>query len=47
MAVNYFEHFLSMAHAMTNMSGEGINLWDEHEQFFYDVIHLGIVPHFP
>ena len=40
MAVKYFEHFLNMAHAMTNMSGEGINLWDEHEQFFYDVMHL-------
>ena len=40
MAVKYFEHFLNMAHAMTNMSGEGINLWDEPDQFFYDVIHL-------
>jgi hypothetical protein len=39
MAVKYFEHFLNMAHAMTNMSGEGINLWDEEDQFFYDVIH--------
>jgi hypothetical protein len=40
MAVKYFEHFLNMAHAMTNMSGAGIDLWDEHDQFFYDVIHL-------
>ena len=40
MAVKYFEHFLNMAHAMTNMSGEGIDLWDEQDQFFYDVIHL-------
>jgi hypothetical protein len=40
MAVKYFEHFLNMAHAMSNMSGEGINLWDEEDQFFYDVIHL-------
>lgn len=40
MAVKYFEHFLNMAHAMTNMSGAGINLWDEQDQFFYDVIHL-------
>ena len=29
MAVKYFEHFLNMAHAMTNMSGAGIDLWDE------------------
>ena len=40
MAVKYVEHFLNMAHAMTNMSGEGIDLWDEADQFFYDVIHL-------
>jgi hypothetical protein len=39
MAVKYFEHFLNMAHAMTNMCGEGINLWDEEDRFFYDVIH--------
>jgi Glycosyl hydrolase family 63 C-terminal domain len=40
MAVKYFEHFLNIAHAMTNMGGSGIDLWDEHDQFFYDVIHL-------
>ncbi|QDU28222.1 Mannosyl oligosaccharide glucosidase [Anatilimnocola aggregata] len=40
MALKYFEHFLSIAHAMTNMNGEGINLWDEEDQFFYDVVHL-------
>ena len=39
MAVKYFEHFLNMAHAMSNMSGAGINLWDDEDQFFYDVIH--------
>ena len=40
MAVKYVEHFLNIVHAMTNMSGEGIDLWDEQDQFFYDVIHL-------
>jgi hypothetical protein len=40
MAVKYCEHFLNMAHAMTNMSGAGIDLWDEQDEFFYDVIHL-------
>jgi mannosylglycerate hydrolase MGH1-like protein len=39
MAVKYFEHFLNMAHAMTNIGGQGIDLWDEQDQFFYDVIH--------
>ena len=40
MEVKYVEHFVDMAHAMTNMSGKGIDLWDETDQFFYDVIHL-------
>jgi hypothetical protein len=40
MAVKYVEHFLNIVHAMTNMSGERIDLWDEQDQFFYDVIHL-------
>ena len=40
MAIKYFEHFLYIAHAMTNMDGEGINLWDAEDEFFYDVIHL-------
>ena len=39
-AVKYVEHFVNIVHAMTNMSGEGIDLWDEDDQFFYDVIHL-------
>ncbi len=38
MAIKYFEHFLYIAHAMSNMSGAGINLWDHEDQFFYDVI---------
>ena len=40
MAIKQFEHFLYIAHAMTNMSGAGINLWDPEDQFFYDVITL-------
>ena len=40
MAIKYFEHFLYIAHAMTNMDGEGIDLWDDEDQFFYDVVHL-------
>ena len=47
MAVKYVEHFLNMAHAMTNMSGEGIDLWDEADQFFYDVIHLSTGENIP
>jgi hypothetical protein len=47
MAVKYLEHFLNMAHAMTNMSGQGIDLWDEADQFFYDVIHLSTGKNIP
>ncbi|MDX1945849.1 MAG: glucosidase [Pirellulaceae bacterium] len=39
MACKYFEHFLYIAHAMTNMDGDGIPLWDETDEFFYDVVH--------
>ncbi len=38
MATKFFEHFLYIAEAMT-MAG-GIGLWDEQDQFFYDVLHL-------
>jgi hypothetical protein len=40
MATKYFEHFLSIAHAMKNMARAGIELWDEEDQFFCDVVHL-------
>jgi hypothetical protein len=40
MAVKFFEHFLYIAEAMTNMGGEGIGLWDEQDSFFYDVLNL-------
>ena len=38
MATKFFEHFLFIAEAMT-MTG-GIGLWDEMDQFYYDVLHL-------
>jgi hypothetical protein len=40
MAMKYFEHFLYIAHAMTNMDGAGVDLWDSEDKFFYDVILL-------
>jgi hypothetical protein len=42
-ATKFFEHFLYIAEAMNNIAGEGVALWDEQDQFFYDVLHLG--PH--
>jgi hypothetical protein len=40
-ATKFFEHFLYIAQAMNNISGEGISLWDEQDEFFYDVLHYG------
>jgi hypothetical protein len=40
MATKYFEHFLYIAHGMRNMAGAGIDLWDEEDQLFSDVVHL-------
>jgi len=40
MSIKYFEHFLYIAHAMTNIEGAGIDLWDAEDEFFYDVILL-------
>ena len=39
-ATKFFEHFLYIAEAMNNIGGEGIALWDEEDEFFYDVLHL-------
>ncbi|MBI3942462.1 MAG: glucosidase [Chloroflexi bacterium] len=39
-ATKFFEHFLYIAAAMNNIAGEGIGLWDEEDEFFYDVLHL-------
>ncbi|HET9487148.1 MAG TPA: glucosidase [Chryseosolibacter sp.] len=39
LATKFFEHFLYIAGAMANISGESVNLWDEEEEFYYDVLH--------
>jgi len=38
-ATKFFEHFLGIAGAMNNLGGQGIGLWDEADEFFYDVLH--------
>jgi hypothetical protein len=40
-ATKFFEHFMYIANAMNNIAGEGIELWDDQDEFFYDVLHLG------
>jgi hypothetical protein len=43
-ATKFFEHFLYVAAALTNLGAEsgagGVDFWDEEDQFFYDVLHL-------
>jgi hypothetical protein len=39
-ATKFFEHFLHIAEAMSNIGEAGIGLWDEADKFFYDVLHL-------
>jgi hypothetical protein len=38
-ATKFFEHFLYIAFAMSNMRGDRIGLWDDEDEFFYDVLH--------
>ncbi len=40
MVTKFFQHFLLIAGAMTNIGGRGINLWDENDGFFYDVLSM-------
>jgi Glycosyl hydrolase family 63 C-terminal domain len=39
-ATKFFEHFLTIAEAMTQMGADGSSLWDEEDEFFYDVLHM-------
>jgi hypothetical protein len=39
-ASKFFEHFLNIAEAMSCMYTDGDGLWDEEDQFFYDVLNL-------
>ncbi len=40
MATKFFEHFLYIAGAMTDMGGRGVGLWHEQDGFYYDVLNL-------
>lgn len=46
-ASKFFEHFVYIAHAMNDLGGEGISLWDQEDGFYYDVLHIpGRTHHF-
>jgi mannosylglycerate hydrolase MGH1-like protein len=39
-ASKFFEHFVYICEAMNNLGGEGIELWDSKDGFYYDVLHM-------
>src|SRR4029079_10731480 len=39
-ATKFFEHFLYIAQAMENVCGDGSGLWDDADEFYYDVLNL-------
>jgi mannosylglycerate hydrolase MGH1-like protein len=38
-ASKFFEHFVYIAHATRDLGEAGINLWDDADGFYYDVLH--------
>ncbi|WP_420154954.1 MGH1-like glycoside hydrolase domain-containing protein [Siphonobacter sp.] len=40
MSSKFFEHFLHIAGAMKSLGREEISLWDEEDQFYYDLLHI-------
>ena len=46
-ATKFFEHFLAIAAAMNELGGSGIGLWNEEDEFYYDVLHTPGGRYFP
>ncbi|MBV9209384.1 MAG: glucosidase [Acidobacteria bacterium] len=45
-ASKFWEHFIYIAHAMNNLGHNNIELWDEEDGFYYDVLHQPDGTHF-
>jgi len=39
MASKFFEHFLYIAEAMTNVGNTALDLWDDEDEFYYDALN--------
>ena len=39
-ASKFLEHFVYISRAMNNIAGQGIELWDRTDGFYYDVLRL-------
>jgi hypothetical protein len=46
-ASKFWEHFLYIANAMNHRGGDGFDLWDEEDGFYYDVLRLPDESNFP
>jgi len=46
-ASKFFEHFVYITRAMNDLGGAGIELWDEADGFYYDVLHRSDGTHLP
>ncbi|MEQ8715678.1 MAG: glucosidase [Cyclobacteriaceae bacterium] len=40
MAIKFFEHFLYIAGAMNGIGESTVNLWDDEDNFYYDIMHM-------
>jgi hypothetical protein len=47
LASKFFEHFLYIAGAMANIAEEHLDLWDQEDGFFYDVLRMPDAQHIP
>jgi hypothetical protein len=46
-ASKFWEHFIHIAHAMNNIGRDNVELWDEEDGFYYDVLHTPDGRHTP
>ncbi len=46
-ASKFLEHFVYISRAMNNIAGQGLELWNREDGFYYDVLHLPDGSHFP
>ena len=38
LASKFFLHFLDIAQAMTSVAGTGVGLWNEQDEFYFDIL---------
>ena len=46
-ASKFFEHFVYIAHAMNDLAPDGIELWNDEDGFYYDILHRDNTTHIP